>query len=201
MTAPEALFVVAGYFMGSIPFSYLMGKVIGGKDVRREGSGNVGATNVFRVAGRKAGMAAAGGDILKSLLPVLLARLAGLDPAWVAATGAASILGHCYPVWLGFSGGKGVNSALAVFTVISLPAALVFGVVWLTLFRITGWVSLASVTATASFPVTIAAAGGERAYLLLAVWTAVFVAYRHRSNIRNLLDGTEPRMGKGGKRN
>lgn len=199
MTAPEALSVVAGYFMGSIPFSYIMGKVIGGKDVRREGSGNVGATNVFRVAGRTAGMAAAGGDILKSLLPVLLARLAGLDPVWVAGTGAAAILGHCYPVWLSFSGGKGVNSALAVFTVISPPAALLFGVVWLVLFRLTGWVSLASMIATASFPVAIAATGGEKAYLLLALWTAVFVVHRHRSNVRNLLDGTEVRMGKRGK--
>ena len=144
MTGSGIAFVVVGYLSGSIPFSYLMGRAFGKKDIRLEGSGNVGATNVFRVAGRTAGVAAAAGDILKSLLPVLAARLAGLDPSWTAATAAAVIIGHCYPVWLRFSGGKGVNSTVAVFAVISWPALLVFGVVWLTCFFATRWVSLAS---------------------------------------------------------
>jgi glycerol-3-phosphate acyltransferase PlsY len=194
VTAAGLLSVLLGYLLGSIPFSYLMGRAIGGKDVRREGSGNVGATNVFRVAGKKAGGLAAAGDILKSLLPVLLARLGGLEPGWVAATGAAAILGHCYPVWLRFRGGKGVNSALAVFTVISWPAVFVFAAVWLLLFKITRWVSVASMAATATLPLTLAATGGERAYVLLALWTAAFVVYRHRSNIRNLREGEERKM-------
>jgi glycerol-3-phosphate acyltransferase PlsY len=189
------IFVVIGYLSGSIPFSYLVGRLVTGKDVRREGSGNVGATNVFRVAGRQAGIAAAAGDFAKSFLPVLAAGLAGLDPAWVAATGGAVILGHCYPVWLGFSGGKGVNSAVAVFLVICWPADVVFGIVWLACFRLTRWVSLASILAAATLPVTLAAAGAEGSYTLLALLTAVFIAYRHRSNIRRLLDGTEHRMG------
>jgi glycerol-3-phosphate acyltransferase PlsY len=129
------VFVVIGYLSGSIPFSYLVGRLVTGKDVRREGSGNVGATNVYRVAGKRAGIAAASGDILKSFLPVLAAGWAGLDPVWVAVTGGAVILGHCYPVWLGFAGGKGVNSALAVFLVIFWPADVVFGIVWLACFR------------------------------------------------------------------
>ena len=194
MTVAGLLSVLLGYLLGSIPFSYLMGRAIGGKDVRREGSGNVGATNVFRVAGKKAGALAAAGDILKSLLPVLLARLGGLGPGWVAATGAAAILGHCYPVWLRFRGGKGVNSALAVFTVISWPAVFVFAAVWLLLFKTTRWVSVASMAATATLPLTLAVTGGERAYILLALWTAIFVVYRHRSNIRNLREGKERKM-------
>jgi len=187
------LFVVAGYFLGSIPFSYLMGRLIGGKDVRREGSGNVGATNVFRVAGKKAGIAAAAGDLGKSLLPVLAARLAGLDPPWVAATAAAAMLGHCYSPWLGFRGGKGVNSAVAAFAVISLPAALVFGAVWLAVFRLFGYVSLASIVATSTLPVTVFTLDGDGSYVTLALFTALFITWRHRSNIRRLLDGTENR--------
>lgn len=199
MTVTGLLFVAGGYISGSIPFSYLMGKIVGGKDVRREGSGNVGATNVFRVAGRRAGIAASAGDIFKSLLPVLAARLAGIDAVWVAATAAAVIIGHCYPVWLGFSGGKGVNSAISAFTVISLPAALVFGAVWLVLFRATGWVSLASMAATATLPLTLLVIGSEGAYVILALWAAIFIVYRHRSNIRSILNGSERRMGPRGK--
>jgi glycerol-3-phosphate acyltransferase PlsY len=188
-------FVVVGYLSGSIPFSYLMGRLVGGKDVRREGSGNVGATNVFRVAGRKAGVAAASGDLLKSFLPVMAARMAGLDPLWVALTGGAVIVGHCYPVWLGFAGGKGVNSALAVFLVIFWPADLVFGIVWLSCFRLTGYVSLASILAAATLPVTLYVGGKTMVYIIFAVLTAFFIAYRHRSNIGRLLAGTENRMG------
>ena len=116
------------------------------------------------------------------------------QPRPPAATGGAAILGHCYPVWLGFRGGKGVNSALAVFTVISWPAVIVFGAVWLLLFKATRWVSLASMAATATLPLTLAVTGAEKAYLLLALGTALFVPYRHRSNIRNLRDGTEAKM-------
>jgi glycerol-3-phosphate acyltransferase PlsY len=196
MTASGIFFVVLGYLSGSIPFSYLMGRAFGKKDIRREGSGNVGATNVFRVAGRKAGIAAAAGDILKSLLPVLAARLAGLDPSWTAATAAAVIIGHCHPVWLRFAGGKGVNSTVAVFAVISWPALLVFGVVWLTCFFATRWVSLASLLATATLPAAIYFTGEDISYLVLALGTVVFISYRHRANIGRLLAGTESRMGK-----
>jgi glycerol-3-phosphate acyltransferase PlsY len=195
MMTSGIVFVVVGYLSGSIPFSYLMGRAFGKKDIRREGSGNVGATNVFRVAGRKAGIAAAAGDILKSLLPVLAARLAGLDPSWTAATAAAVIIGHCHPVWLRFSGGKGVNSTVAVFAVISRPALLVFGAVWVTFFLSTRRVSLASLLATATLPAAIYFSGGDGSYLVLALGTVLFIFYRHRSNIGRLLAGTESRMG------
>lgn len=189
------IFSALGYLAGSIPFSYLAAKIVSSKDVRREGSGNVGVTNVFRVAGKKAGIAAALGDVAKSLLPVLAARLAGLEPAWVAATGGAVILGHCYPLFLGFSGGKGVASTITVFVVLYWPAAVVFAAAWLAFFLLTRRVSFASLVATASIPVTMAIGKPEPAYLIMATLAAVFIFYRHRGNIRRLLDGTEPRMG------
>ena len=193
------LFLIFGYLCGSIPFSYLMAKFLGGKDVRREGSGNVGATNVLRVAGKKAGAAAAAGDIIKSILPVAAARLYGLDPLWIALTAAAAIAGHCYPVWLRFSGGKGVNSTVAVFTVLFWPAGLVFAAVWLALFFSTGFVSLASMVASLTVPAALYFGDAEKVYVLFGAATAIFIVYRHRSNVKRLLDGTESRM-KGGKK-
>ncbi len=124
----ELIFPCAGFVFGSIPCSYLAARWLSGKDVRKEGSGNVGATNVFRVAGRSAGIAAVAGDVIKSLLPVLAARLAGIPPLWQAVTAAAVIAGHCYSPFLRFRGGKGVTSTVAVSLVLCWPAALAFGV-------------------------------------------------------------------------
>lgn len=188
------LWPLLGFVSGSLPFSYLAGLFFGGKDVRREGSGNVGATNVFRVAGRKAGIAAAAGDVLKSLLPVLAARLFDVPPGWLAATGGAVILGHCYSPFLRFRGGKGVISFVAVFVVISLPATLLFGAVWLASFYRTGIVSLSSMLGAVSLPLAMAALGVEPAFLTLAIVATAFVVFKHRDNIRRIANGTESRM-------
>lgn len=197
---PAYVFPVLGFLSGSVPFSYLAGRFFGGKDVRREGSGNVGATNVFRVAGRKAGVAAAAGDVLKSVLPVLLAHLfaarhPGQLPSWaLAATGGAVILGHCYSPFLRFRGGKGVISFVAVFAVLSFPAALVFGVVWLTSFFATGYVSLSSMLGAAALAIAVAALGVDGALVVFSALAAAFVVFKHRENIRRLRNGTETRM-------
>lgn len=196
MTNP--LWPLAGFLAGSIPCSYLAGRFIAGRDVRREGSGNVGATNVFRVAGRAAGVAAAAGDILKSLLPMLAARFAGLPPVWEAATGAAVVLGHCYSPFLGFRGGKGVISTVAVALVLCWQAALAFGVVWIALFLARGYVSLASLAAAFALPVASLLVGSPRPVTTLLSLLALFVLFTHRANVRRLLAGTESRMRKGG---
>jgi glycerol-3-phosphate acyltransferase PlsY len=196
----DALWPLFGFIAGSIPCSYLAGRLIGGRDVRREGSGNVGATNVFRVAGRAAGVAAAAGDALKSLLPVLAARLAGADAVWLAATGGAVVLGHCYSPFLGFRGGKGVISAVAVAVVLCWQAALAFGVVWIGLFLARGYVSLASIVAAFALPPAAALAGAAGPVKALFVLLALFVLVRHRANVRRLLDGTESRMRGSGRR-
>jgi glycerol-3-phosphate acyltransferase PlsY len=189
-----ALWPLAGFAAGSIPCSYLAGRLIAGKDVRREGSGNVGATNVFRVAGRAAGVAAAAGDVLKSLLPLLAARLAGVEPAWLAATGGAVVLGHCYSPFLGFRGGKGVIATVVVALVLCWQAALAFGAVWLSLFFAFGYVSLASVAAAFALPAVAALAGAGRPVTVLFAALAVFVSLKHRANVQRLRAGTESRM-------
>jgi len=188
------LWPLAGFLAGSIPCSYLAGRLLAGKDVRREGSGNVGATNVLRVAGRAAGAAAAAGDVLKSLLPLLLARHAGIAPGWLAATGAAVVLGHCYSPFLGFRGGKGVISTVAVALVLCWPAALAFGAVWIALFLARGYVSLASIAAAFALAPVARVAGAAPPVTLLFVFLALFVLLKHRANVQRLRAGTESRM-------
>jgi glycerol-3-phosphate acyltransferase PlsY len=188
------LLPAAGFLAGSIPFSYLAARRFSGKDVRREGSGNVGATNVFRVAGRAAGVAAVAGDVLKSLGPVIAARLAGASPATQAATAAAVVLGHCYSPFLRFAGGKGVLSSVSVALVLCWPAALAFGAAWLGLFLWLGYVSLASIAGALALPLAAAAAGADRAVVVFFAALAGFILFKHRANLRRLAAGTESRM-------
>lgn len=190
----DLLWPVAGFLAGSVPCSYLAGRFIGGKDVRREGSGNVGATNVLRVAGRAAGAAAALGDVLKSLAPLLAARIAGVEATWMAATGGAVVLGHCYSPFLGFRGGKGVISTVSVALVLCWQAALAFGVVWVALFLARGYVSLASIIAAFALPLTASLSAAPGPVVLLFGFLALFILLRHAANIRRLLKGTESRM-------
>jgi glycerol-3-phosphate acyltransferase PlsY len=189
-----ALFPVAGFLSGSIPCSYLAARWLSGKDVRTEGSGNVGATNVFRVAGRAAGIVAAVGDIIKSLMPVLAARLLGCPPAWQALTAAAVVAGHCYSPFLKFRGGKGVASTVTVSLVLCWPAAAAFGAVWLGVFLTRGYVSLASILASFALPVTAALAHADSAATAFFCIAPLFVLFKHWPNVRRLLDGTESRM-------
>lgn len=192
----DLLFPGTGFVLGSIPCSYLSARLFSGKDVRREGSGNVGATNVFRVAGRTAGIAAAAGDVFKSLLPVLAARLAGSSPFWQSVTAAAVIAGHCYSPFLKFRGGKGVASTVAVSLVLCWPAAFAFGAVWLGAYAASGYVSLASILASFALPLGSALAHSDRSTTIFFSLAALFVLFKHRENVRRLLDGRESRMRK-----
>ncbi|MHB8834668.1 MAG: glycerol-3-phosphate 1-O-acyltransferase PlsY [Candidatus Methylomirabilia bacterium] len=192
----DLFFPFAGFVFGSIPCSYLAARMLTGKDVRREGSGNVGATNVFRVAGRSAGIAAVAGDVLKSLVPVLAARLAGSSPLWQAVTSAAVIAGHCYSPFLKFRGGKGVISTVAVSLLLSWPAALAFGVVWLGVFLSRGYVSLASILASLALPLGSVLAHADRSTTIFFSLASLFLLFKHRENVRRLLAGTESRMRK-----
>lgn len=192
----ELFYPVAGFLSGSIPCSYLAARLFSGKDVRREGSGNVGATNVFRVAGRSAGIAAATGDVLKSLLPVLAARQAGNLPLWQALTAAAVIAGHCYSPFLKFRGGKGVASTITVSLVLCWPAALACGAVWIVAFFARGYVSLASILASFALPLASVLARADRSTTIFFCLAALFVLFKHKANVHRLLDGTESRMRK-----
>lgn len=207
------LWLALAYLLGSIPFGLLIG-YSRGIDIRKHGSGNVGATNVGRTLGRKWGILCFTLDVVKGLFPVLTYGLtrgdfdATASPVvaelqWLGIA-AAAMIGHVFPVWLGFRGGKGVatglGALLGLWPVLTIPALLA-GVVWFVTIRATGYVSLASITAAASLPLLAAAStiyrglsGGEVAvYIGLTALLAGLVIFRHRSNITKLRAGTEPR--------
>jgi glycerol-3-phosphate acyltransferase PlsY len=184
--------LLLGYLLGAIPFGVLLTRMAGAGDLRAIGSGNIGATNVLRT-GRK-GLAAATLvlDMAKGAAAVLLAEWLFPGSGLFAALGA--FVGHCYPVWLGFRGGKGVATLMGVVLALHWPAGLVYAAVWLALLALLRVSSLAGMAAAASAPVSAAFFGrGELVLLLLAL--ALIVIWKHRANIDRLLSGTEPRVG------
>lgn len=181
-----------GYLFGSVPFGLLLTRLTGAGDLRNIGSGNIGATNVLRT-GRK-GLAATTLllDLAKGLGAVLLARLWFPEAAGFAALGA--VLGHCFPVWLRFRGGKGVATMMGVSLGLAWPVGLAYAVTWLVMLAVTRISSLAGMTAAVAAPVAALAAGrGELAPVLVAL--ALLVVWLHRANISRLRAGTEPKLG------
>ena len=192
----QELMVVAGYLLGSIPFAFLLVKASGRGDVRSVGSGNVGATNALRAAGWKVALPIAVLDIAKGVAAVVLMRQVTANPAWAAAAGLAAIVGHCFPVWLRFSGGKGVATAAGVFFVLAWLPALVAAGVWVAMLAVLRFVSLASVTAAAALPVAVAfLVHPSTPFEICAVLAAAVIIWRHRANLARLAAGTEPRFG------
>jgi glycerol-3-phosphate acyltransferase PlsY len=187
------LVVAIAYLMGGIPFGYLLVKLTTGADVRRAGSGNIGATNVLRTTGRMAGVATLLLDIGKGYLAVWLAgRLTAQSPLWMAAAALAVMAGHAYPVFLRFQGGKAVASFVGAFlclTPVALGAALVVFVVTVAWTR---YISMGSIVAAATFPLAVWLIQRPSLPVLLAAFLAGgFIIYRHSSNIRRLRDGQE----------
>jgi acyl phosphate:glycerol-3-phosphate acyltransferase len=190
-----AIGLALGYALGSIPFGLVLTRLAGAGDLRAIGSGNIGATNVLRT-GRK-GLAAAtlALDALKATVAVLLATsLFGPETGLAAATGA--ILGHLYPVWLGFRGGKGVATYLGSLIGLAWPAAVAFAVAWLAVAASTRYSSGAALAATAISPLVALALGLKDAAAVLGLLSAL-VWFRHSANIGRLLNGTEPKIGQG----
>jgi glycerol-3-phosphate acyltransferase PlsY len=181
-----------GYLLGSIPFGLLITRAAGLGDVRNIGSGNIGATNVLRTGNK--GMAALTLvlDALKGTTAVLIAGIYGPELALVAGFGA--FLGHLFPVWLGFKGGKGVATYLGVLAGLAWKVALVFAAVWLAVAFITRYSSLAALVASVAVPLTLFYLGRIDYAVLFAVMT-VIVFIKHRANISRLLAGTETRIG------
>jgi glycerol-3-phosphate acyltransferase PlsY len=182
-----------GYLLGSIPFGLLLTKVAGTEDIRNIGSRNIGATNVLRT-GRK-GLAAATLllDVLKGTAAVLLVQnLLWLDMALIAGFGA--FIGHLFPVWLRFKGGKGVATYIGILIGVAWPVAIIFCVVWLLIALVTRYSSASSLTASAISPVALWWIGQPRAALLFVV-LSILVFIMHRANIARLLAGTETRIG------
>ena len=190
------LMLVGAYLLGSIPFALLLVKAVGRGDVRRIGSGNVGATNAMRAAGWRVALPIALLDIGKGVAAVLLMRAVTPNPDWVAAAGLAAVVGHCFPVWLRFSGGKGVATGAGVFFTLAWPTMLVVTAVWVAMLAAFRTVSLASVTAAASFPVALFfVARPTVPVMVCAVLTAAVIIWRHGGNLARLARGEEPRFG------
>jgi len=184
--------VVFAYVLGSLPTAYLLVRLMTGKDVRATGSGNVGATNALRTAGWKVGVVVTAIDVLKGALPVWLMSRFNPESGWVAAAMLAAVLGHCYPVWLKFKGGKGVATCFGAFLVIAPLSALAALALWIVVLVISRWVALASMVASASFPLILKLIDHPDVVTLLAVSAAaVIIILRHSSNIRGILTGTE----------
>jgi glycerol-3-phosphate acyltransferase PlsY len=189
--------LLVGYLLGAIPFGLILGYLSGAGDIRKIGSGNIGATNVLRT-GRK-GLAAATLilDAAKGAAAVLLmahfalATQPGLAPL-AAAIGA--LLGHCFPVWLGFRGGKGVATLLGVCLALAWPVGLVYAFVWLVMLKISRFSSVSGISAALAAPLAAAALGhGDMAWVLAGL--AALVVWMHRANIGRLRQGIEPRVG------
>ncbi|ASY62427.1 Acyl-phosphate:glycerol-3-phosphate O-acyltransferase PlsY [Sinorhizobium sojae CCBAU 05684] len=193
---PATLLCLAfGYLLGSIPFGLILTRVAGLGDVRKIGSGNIGATNVLRTGNRKLAAATLLLDALKGTAAAAIASYWGGE-AGIAA-GFAAFLGHLFPVWLGFKGGKGVATYIGVLLGLVPVMVLVFAAIWLAVAKVTRYSSLSALTATAIIPVILYATEYEKVAVLFAAMTAISWI-KHRANIQRLLSGTESRIGEKG---
>lgn len=194
------LAIALAYLLGSVPFSFLVARAFGVTDVRQVGSGNVGATNVLRSAGRFAGALALLLDVAKGVAaPLLAGWLAPGRPAVPALAAVAAVVGHMYPVWLRFRGGKGVATGLGAFAPLVPQAALGAAAAFLVTTVATRYVSLGSVAGAAILACLAFALGGPGPVAWAAAFTAILVIFRHRSNLRRLLEGSERRVGASGR--
>jgi len=187
------LALLFGYLLGSVPFGLLLTRAMGLGDIRSIGSGNIGATNVLRTGNKPLAAATLLADVLKGLAPVFLAAPYGREAAMLA--GAGAFLGHLYPVWLGFRGGKGVATFIGVLLGLSWQLAVLFCFIWLltaVLFRIS---SLAALVAAAAMPLAVATTGDQLLVITVMAMT-ILVFVKHRENIKRLMQGEESKIGK-----
>ncbi len=190
---PIGIFIALfGYLLGSVPTGLILSKLFSKVDPRKVGSKNIGATNIFRTAGKSLGILTLAGDLLKGAIPVVIAIQWGESNLWIAVSGLSAFLGHIFPIFLGFRGGKGVATALGVYLAISPVAVLIeflafAGVVWKWRF-----ISLGSIVCATTIPILIAFFRSDsQAYFIISVIIAALILYRHQPNISRLLQGTE----------
>jgi acyl phosphate:glycerol-3-phosphate acyltransferase len=190
----------AAYLLGSIPFGLLVGKLFGGADVRTAGSGNIGATNVARVAGPLAGIFTLLLDTAKGALAVVLAaRLSDQSSTWMIIAGLCALVGHCFPIWLGFHGGKGVATAAGVFLMLCPPALLGSVILFVLVVLYWRYVSLGSMSAAAAMPLLIYFFWAPHhappyAVTFGSLAAALLIVYKHDTNIQRLVQGDEPKF-------
>jgi acyl phosphate:glycerol-3-phosphate acyltransferase len=191
----ELACVIAAYLLGSISFAVVLVRLVRGVDVRREGSGNAGATNVLRTSGKALAILTMLLDVGKGALAVLVMRSITYDPRWLGAAACAAVLGHVFPIWFGFRGGKGVATAIGGFFVLCPFAVLAVVAAFVAVVAATRFVSLGSITAACLLPLTMRLLfGAPDAEVAAAFATTALLLVSHRANIRRLLDGTERRL-------
>jgi glycerol-3-phosphate acyltransferase PlsY len=190
---PVGLFIALfGYLLGSVPTGLLLAKFFSKVDPRKTGSKNIGATNIFRTAGKGLGILTLVGDVLKGMIPIGIAIQLGISDLWLAAVGLSTFLGHIFPIFLGFRGGKGVATALGVYLVISPIAVLIEFLLFAGLVWRWRYISLGSICCATTIPILIAFFRSDsQAYFILSVIIAALILYRHQENIVRLLQGTE----------
>ena len=194
MELTSIILILASYLLGSISTAIIVCKLMGLGDPREGGSGNPGATNVLRIGGEKGKKAAAitlAGDMLKGLLPVLGAHVLGLDALSVILVGLAAFIGHLYPLFFGFKGGKGVATMLGVMFGLSLPIGLAVAVTWLFVAKVLKISSLSALIATILAPIYIWYLSGLEAWVWVTCVMTAILFWRHRGNIQRLLNGEE----------
>jgi glycerol-3-phosphate acyltransferase PlsY len=192
------LSLVVGYLMGSIPFGILLTKASGGPDLRSIGSGNIGATNVLRTGNKKLAALTLLGDMLKGTVAVLVGFYALGGPQAALVAGMGAFLGHLFPVWIGFKGGKGVATYLGILIGLAWPIALAFAAIWLAVAKLSKYSSLSALTASLAAPILLWFAAGNRQAALLMAALTVLLWFMHRTNIARLLAGSEGKIGQKG---
>ncbi|NPA16913.1 glycerol-3-phosphate 1-O-acyltransferase PlsY [Persephonella sp.] len=186
-------YLIATYLVASIPFGYIIGKLFG-KDVTREGSGNIGATNVARTIGKKAGIAVLILDMLKGFIPVYYAKELFWDYKFVALVAITAVIGHCFSIFMKFRGGKGVATGIGVLLALSPQTAGIVILLWIGIFLTSGYVSLASIISASLSWVIMLYIDGNFYYTSAALIASIIIVMKHSSNIERLIKGTENRF-------
>ena len=189
------LLPLLAYLLGSVSSAVVIARLMGLRDPRDVGSGNPGATNILRYGGKAAAILTLAGDILKGVLAVLIARALTTDDVVIVLSGFAAFLGHLFPVFFGFRGGKGVATALGVWLALSPWVGLLLLVTWVVMAALFRYSSLSALTASVAAPLYVAWLSPGMPYLATMIVMSAILIFRHRSNIRNLLAGTETRIG------
>ncbi|NIQ37488.1 MAG: glycerol-3-phosphate 1-O-acyltransferase PlsY [Proteobacteria bacterium] len=190
----EFLLVISSYLLGSIPTGLLLTKAFSKEDPRQIGSKNIGATNIYRAAGKTLALLTLAGDALKGLVPVSLAKYWDLSDPWIGLAAMAAFLGHLYPIFLGFKGGKGVATALGIFLAISPLAVVIDFFLFAGVLSVWRIVSLGSLSAASFMPILLWMVTGSLPYVVMSICIGVLIFYRHRANIQRLLAGQENRI-------